>query len=49
MKSATTIFVTSLQEADNDLSEEHSANEDCTEFDLNNLGRKLLCAEAEAY
>ena len=49
MKSATTIFVTSLQEADNDLSEEHSADEDCNEFDLNNLGRKLLCAEAEAY
>ena len=49
MKSETTIFVTPLQEADDDLSEEDSADEDCTEFDLNNLGRKLLCAEAEAY
>ena len=43
MKSETTIFITPLQEADDDLSEE-----DCTEFDLNNLGRNLLCAE-EAY
>ena len=49
MKSETTIFVTPPQEADDDLSEEDSADEDCTEFDLNNLGRKLLCAEAEAY
>ena len=49
MKSKTTIFVTPPQEADNDLSEQDSADEDCTEFDLNNLGRKLLCAEAEAY
>ena len=32
-----------------DLSEEQSTNEDCNEFDLNNLGRQLLCAEAEAY
>lgn len=49
MKSETTIFVTPPEEADNELSEEDSADEDCTEFDLNNLGRKLLCAEAEAY
>ena len=49
MKSETIIFITPLQEADDDLSEEDSADEDCTEFDLNNLGRKLLCAEAEAY
>ena len=48
MKSETTIFVTPPQEADNDLSEEDSPDEDCTEFDLNNLGRKLLCPEAEA-
>ena len=32
-----------------DLSEEQSADEDCNEFDLNNLGRQLLCAKAEAY
>ena len=31
------------------LSEEESADEDCNKFDLNNLGRQLLCAEAEAY
>ena len=43
------MFVTPPQEADNDLSEEDSADEDYTEFDLNNLGRKLLYAEAEAY
>ena len=49
MKSETTILVTPPQEADDDLSEEDSADEDCTEFDLNNLGWKLLCAEAEAY
>ena len=49
MKSETTIFVTPPQEADKDLSEEDSADEDCIGFDLNNLGRKLLCAEAEAY
>ena len=49
MKSDSTIFVTPPQEADNDLSEEDNADEDCTGFDLNNLGRKLLCAEAEAY
>ena len=49
MKSETTIFVTPSQEADDELSEDESADEDCTEFDLNNLGRKLLCAEAEAY
>ena len=49
MKSDTTIFVTPPQEADNDLSEVDSADEDCTEFDLTNLGRKLLCAEVEAY
>ena len=49
MNSETTIFVTPLQEADNNLSEEGGAHEDYTEFDLNNLGRKLLCAEAEAY
>ena len=46
MKSETTIFVTPPQETDNDLSEEGSAHEGCTEFDLNNLGRKSLCAEA---
>ena len=45
MKPETTIFITPPQEADDDLSEEDSADEDCTEFDLNNLGRKLLCAE----
>ena len=49
MKSETTIFVTPPQEADNNLFEEDSADEDCTGFDLNNLGRKLLCAETEAY
>ena len=49
MKSETTIFVTPPQEADKNLSEEDSADEDCIGFDLNNLGRKLLCAEAEAY
>ena len=49
MKSETTIFVTPPQEADNELSEEDSADEDYIGFDLNNLGRKLLCAEAEAY
>ena len=43
------MFVTPPQEADNDLSEEDSADEDYTEFDLSNLGRKLLYAEAEAY
>ena len=46
MKSETTIFITPTQEADNDLSEEVGAHEGCTEFDLNNLGRKSLCAEA---
>ena len=49
MKSETTIFVTPPQQTDDDLSEEDSADEDCTEFDLNNIGRKLQCAEAEAY
>ena len=49
MKSETTIFVTPPQEADSDLSEEDNADEDCIGFDLNNLERKLLCAEAEAY
>ena len=49
MKSETTIFVTPLQEADVDLSEEDSADEDCSEFDLNNLGQKLLCAEENDY
>ena len=48
MKSETTIFVTPPQEADVNLSEEGSADGNCTEFDLNNLGRKLLCPEAEA-
>ena len=48
MKSETTIFMTPPQEADNNLSEEDNADEDCTGFDLNNLGRKLLCAEAKA-
>ena len=32
-----------------DLSEEYNADEDCNEIDLNNLGRQLLCAKAEAY
>ena len=49
MKSETTIFEIPPQNADNDLSEEGSAEEHCTEFDLNNLKRKLLCTEAEAY
>ena len=49
MKSETTIFVTPPKKADNDLSEEDSAHEDCTKFDLNNRGQKLLCVEAEAY
>ena len=48
-KSETTIFVTTPQEEDNDLSEKDSADENCNEFDLNNLGRKLMRAEAEAY
>ena len=39
MKYETTFFVTPPQEADMMT----------TEFNLNNLGRKLLCAEAEAY
>ena len=38
MKSETTIFVTPLQEADDNLSEEDSADEDCTAFDRNILG-----------
>ena len=38
MKSETTIFVTPPQEADNDLSEEDSADEGCDECDLDNLG-----------
>ena len=49
MKSETTIFATPPQEADHDVSQEEKADEECTEFDLNNLGRKLLCAEAETY
>ena len=49
MKSETTIFVTPPQEADNHLSEEDSADEGCNECDLDNLGWKLLYAEAEAY
>ena len=49
MKSETTIFATPPQEADHNVSQEDKADEDCTEFDLNNLGRKLLCAEAETY
>ena len=49
MKSETTIFVTPPQEAKNNLSEEVSADEECTKFGLNDLGRKLVCAEAEAY
>ena len=36
-----TIFVTPPQEANNDLSEKDSADEDCTKFDLNNLRWKL--------
>ena len=39
----------SPQGADNELSEEDSADKYCTEFDLDNLGQKLLYAEAEAY
>ena len=49
VKSETTIFVTRPQEADNHFSEEDIADKDCTEFALNNLGRKFLWAEAEAY
>ena len=49
MKSETTIFVTPPQEAYDNLSEEDSADEDCTAFDRNNPGWKILCAEAEAY
>ena len=49
MKFETTIFVTPPQETNNDLPEEDSADENCTEFYLDNLGRKLLCAEAEVY
>ena len=48
MKSETTIFVASPEEVDKDLSKEDSGDEDCTEFDINKLGRKLLSAEAEA-
>ena len=49
MKSETTIFATPPQEADHDVSQEEKADEEYTEFDLNNLERKLLCAEAETY
>lgn len=35
------------QEVGNELSKEDSADEDCTESDLNSLNS--LCAEAEAY
>ena len=44
VKSATTVSLTPPLEEDSDLPEEDSFDEDCTEFDLNNLGRKLLCA-----
>ena len=44
------VVVTSTEEAySSNLSEEDSADGDSTEFDFNNFGRKLLCAEAEAY
>ena len=49
MKSETTIFATPPQEEDHDVSQEEKADEDSTEFDLNNLGQKLQCAEAETY
>ena len=44
IKSEPAIAVTSTEEAFSNL-----ADEDSTEFDLSNFGRKLLCAEAEAY
>ena len=44
VKSATTVSLTPPLEEDSDLPEEDSFDEDCTEFDLNNPGRKLLCA-----
>ena len=43
------VVVTSTEEAYSNLSEEDSADGDSTEFDFSNFGRKLLCAEAEAY
>ena len=49
MKSETTIVVTSQQESYSDFSEEDSVDEYSTEYDLSNLGQKLLCPEAEAY
>ena len=44
MKSATTVSLTPPLEEYSDLPEEDSIDEDCTEFDLNNFGRKLPCA-----
>ena len=49
MKSETTIVVTSQQESYSNFSEEDSVDEYSTEYDLSNLGQKLLCPEAEAY
>ena len=44
MKSAATVSLTPPLEEYRDLPEEDSIDEDCTEFDLNNFGRKLPCA-----
>ena len=49
MKSETTIVVTSQQESYSNFSEEDSVDEYSTEYDLSNLGQKLLCPESEAY
>ena len=49
MKSETTIFGTPPQEVDDDFAEEVNTDKEYTEFDFKNLGRKVLCAEAEAY
>ena len=48
MKSETTIFVTLPQEADNNLSEEDSTEEDLVNLISTILGENY-CAEAEAY
>ena len=48
MKSETTIFVTLPQEADNNLSEEDSTEEDLVKLISTILGENY-CAEAEAY
>ena len=49
INSEPTVVVISTEEAYSNLSEEDSADGDSTEFDFSNFGRKLLCAEAEAY